>query len=502
MKNNVNLSSELSWHTYKYYPYEIELAKREVQALLPAAKSQKTKNGVRVEGRIDVRTAERLSYFASIKSGDRVHDTLQAKLERVNGGGRNRQSTRYSAHGLHEYKGKFNPQVVRAILNMFNMQSGSRVIDPFCGSGTSLLECAHLGMQAVGTDINPFAVFIANAKLKAARTPVQVIRSELKLVLQRCGKARVISSLDDARSEYLGGWFDGQTLRGIEHIRLAVEECAGESRETLLAIASNLLRDYSLQDPIDLRIRRRKTPLPEKPFRAAFEEAAHAFLDRLENAQAVHTYSADESEALLLDSRDLRKDVDGVGGKFDCALTSPPYATALPYIDTQRLSLVWLGLIAPSEILSLEARLVGSREVRGESKRELVERLMSNADGLPQRQARYCLSLQKALSDADGFRRQAVPILLYRYFASMLQVFQALRPLLKKGAPFALIVGGNHTTLGGKRFDIDTPQHLAELAQFSDWDHSETIPMQTYQRYGYHASNAVSTEGMVIVRAA
>ncbi len=73
---------------------------------------------------------------------------------------------------------------------------------------------------------------------------------------------------------------------------------------------------------------------------------------------------------------------------------------------------------------------------------------------------------------------------------------------MKDGAPFALIVGSNHTVLSGKRFDINTPQHLAELAAANGWEHVETVPLQTYQRYGYHMGNAVIDEGLVIVRAA
>ena len=503
LKSSPVPSSVLSLHTYRYYPYELELAKREIQALMPTAKSEKTPGGFKFEGQIDLQLAERLSYFSSLTSGGQVHDTLQAKLERVNGAGVNRQSTRYSAHGLHEYKGKFNPQVVRAILNMFNMPRGAKVIDPFCGSGTSLLECSHLGMDATGTDINPFAVFLANAKLQAARTPADFIRSQLVEVLSKYTSTRYsVSGADAARNEYLSGWFDEATFRSIERLRTAIGTSHSACQDTLLAIASNLLRDYSLQDPNDLRIRRRKSPLPQKSFKAAFEDAAMGFLTKLDNAQSVHKYPAGGSKAFLLDSRVLSKGAIGQTGKFDCALTSPPYATALPYIDTQRLSLVWLGLVPPSEILALESRLVGSREVRGESKKLWIDRLMSNADELPQRQAKYCQTLQKALKSSDGFRRQAVPLLLYRYFSSMSQVYQSLRPLMKVRAPFALIVGGNHTTLGGKRFDIDTPQHLAELAEANGWVHSETIPLQTYQRYGYHMGNAVSSEGMVIVRAA
>ena len=72
---------------------------------------------------------------------------------------------------------------------------------------------------------------------------------------------------------------------------------------------------------------------------------------------------------------------------------------------------------------------------------------------------------------------------------------------IKKGAPFALIVGSNHTVLGGVRFSIDTPRHLTQIARSCGWEHEETIPLQTYQRYGYHMNNAILSEGLIILRA-
>lgn len=494
---------ELIRHPYKYFPYELELATREVKTLLPKVAVSETPKGLRLRGGVDPTIANRLVYFAGASDGEQYLPTMQARLERVNGHSSNRQSTRYSAHGLHEYKGKFNPQIVRAILNILDIPLGARVIDPFCGSGTSLLECAHLDMNAFGTDINPLAVFIANAKLAAVSHPASVLRGVLAKVIKR---ARIIKTpkkgRNSARDEYLLSWFAPEIYGEIERLRLAIEELGQALAAPLLAIASNLLRDYSLQDPNDLRIRRRKSPIPEESFIAAYNEAATQFLNKVESAQQIVPVSQPSSRAILTDSRQLTANALNTSGKFDCALTSPPYATALPYIDTQRLSLVWLGLVPPAEILALESRLVGSREVRGgESKRALLEQLQCNAANLPAAQSSYCKMLQNAIGEGDGFRRQAVPLLLYRYFVGMSQVFSSLRPLMKNGAPFALIVGGNHTTLGGHRFDINTPQHLAELASACGWTNTETVPLQTYQRYGYHMDNAVTAEAMVIVRA-
>lgn len=494
---------ELSWHPYRYYPYERELALREVLALLSPAALVEEPQCIRLENPRNTPLAERLVYFSKILDGGSERPTLQAKLERLNGNGLNRQSTRYSVHGLHEYKGKFNPQIARAILNILQVSSEAYVLDPFCGSGTSLVECCHLGINAVGADVNPLAIFVANAKLSALQVSASILRAGMKASLRRYKTLRPMhASLNEERRLYLERWFAPKVLEEVERLRSAIESGGPSCAPVLLSIASNLLRSYSLQDPNDLRIRRRKDSLPEKPFVEAYEEAANAFISRLEAAQQVLGEKPSMSRALLLDSRHLRLGSKKLEGrKFDCALTSPPYAMALPYIDTQRLSLVWLNLLPPSEILKLEARLVGSREIRGENKQSLSEALRENYSQLPKEQAEYCLHLQSAVSDSDGFRRRAVPVLLYRYFSGMQETLRAMRGCMRKRAPFALIVGSNHTVLGGERFDIDTPTHLAQIARSCGWDHEETMSLQTYHRYGYHMNNAVTSESLIILRA-
>jgi site-specific DNA-methyltransferase (cytosine-N4-specific) len=402
-------------------------------------------------------------------------------------------------HGLHEYKGKFNPQIAKAILNIFGVGPGSHVLDPFCGSGTTLVECAHAGAIGYGVDMNPLAVFIANAKLQALATPCdefQKILAKLKSALAST-KIRRVRASDDARTRYLESWFEPGILNAIENVRSIILEEAGSLTQIFLAIASNLLRDYSLQDPHDLRIRRRKSPLPTIPFAEVLLANCEQVLERLRATQDVVGSPTKPGKAMLSDttaltSRDFPTPIDAV-------VTSPPYAMALPYIDTQRLSLVWLKLISPSEILELEARLIGSREVRGGIRKRLGDELRRNDANLPDAEATICVQLHDALAHTDGFRRQAVPSLLYRYFSEMLRSFHVLRSVLRPACPFALVVGHNHTVLGGVRYDINTPKHLASIASHAGWRIDELIELQTYQRYGYHMSNAVAAETLVIL---
>ncbi len=390
-----------------------------------------------------------------------------------------------------------NPQIAKALLNILGVRSGQQVLDPFCGSGTTLIECAHADVHGVGFDLNPFAVFLANAKLRALVTPVaQLNDARWRILSYYMRQSRYDHFEDSPRIAYLSSWFNPEILAAIETLRSRISAVAGSAAPVFLAVASNLLRDYPLQDPKDLRTRRRKTPLPDMPFVEAFSAACARFLERLESAQAILGENLPLCRAERKDAATLSPGAD----LFDVAITSPPYAMALPYVDTQRLSLVWLNQIEPSEVCRLEAELVGSREFRGGTHREMARALKENNKCLPLDQAAFCRRLHDSLNEQDGFRRQAVPALLYRYFASMHDCFRATRTVLRRGAPFALIVGHNHTVLGGIRHDIDTPAHLAALGASVGWKVEELTPLQTYRRYGYHASNAVRSETLVVLR--
>jgi hypothetical protein len=498
----------LYWNTYRYFAYERELAQREVSALLKPTAITLLDNALRVVGDFKESDLKRLVYFGNYRLNGDEHRTLQNALESssvVNGAHR-RQSTRYSVHALHEYKGKFNPQVVRGVLNGLGISSKATVIDPFCGSGTTLVECAHAGMSAIGFDLNPLAVAIANAKLKSLSLPASRLKADLTQLQtayrRQTSMPRATTINDSERDNYLRKWFEPEMFEEIEKIKSIILKVSEDASDVFLIIVSDLIRDYSLQEPSDLRIRRRYSPFPETRLFEAFIKKATQFVDNLAATQQIIGMQETDSHANLFDSRKLATESQRVKPRFgyQAAITSPPYATALPYIDTQRLSLVWLGLITPGEIAELDAHLTGSREFVKAQKRFWDVALEENSRQLPTVEHEYCLNLRQALSAADGFRRQSVPALMYRYLSDMQDVFVGMYRILRSGAPFALIIGHNRTTLGGNKFEIDTPTLLLNIAINRGFELMEAVPLQTYQRYGLHMTNAVQAETLLIVR--
>lgn len=528
------MSIQLYWHQYRYFPYEKKLAEFEVLRLTGKS-AEAFGEGLQVE---DISTSLdqicRSTYFRKIEvAGQKPYIPIQAQLEASANGHkdekskpRKRQITRYSAHGLHEYRGKFNPQVVRAIGNIIGIKQNDWILDPFCGSGTTLLEAFHNGWNAIGIDRNPLAVQIAKAKIAAVSLD-QKLLSEIVRSLSDILSAKLsnitfrqpltISEIEQIAGkqwqewlpnfDYLQKWFIPDVLVQFSAIFQAIDALQGKGQKLIAeVILSDLVRDVSLQEPSDLRIRRRKefadTYNVIQPYIIALEEKIATIL------KAKHCLTQDgvSQAAFMGDIRTgdglLKLHVPEIHETgFDGAITSPPYATGLPYVDTDRLSLVLLGLIDADDIHNTQKSLIGNREISKKESENLLLAIDDNHAGLPERVIAFCRKLKGAVGKKDGFRRQNVPGVIYKYFSEMREGFEEVRKLLKNGAPYALVVGMNRTTLGGEEYVIDTPKMLVEIALHNGFDLEELIELDTYQRYDIHQANSIRSEYLIILKA-
>ena len=505
---------DLKFHNYRYFPYERHMAKLEVRRLLGVEPSEV--NGslrVRALNDIDTHTLQRFTYFKSIVVGDgRTVVPQQARLEASatahgDPGLLRRQGTRYSAHGLHEYRGKFNPQMVRAVINILGLNVGDRIWDPFCGSGTVLLEARHQGFSAVGVDLNPLAVAITNAKLTAARARPDTLRHAADMIEERVRTQstwitrKVLNDKVIERAlgrswlkrfrcwEYLSQWFPLPVLAQFAVILNSINEVASTSlRNVFRIILSDIARDISWQDPGDLRIRRRSDPASNYP---AIEIFLATLRTRVESVVAARAHLSSNRvwqcafEGDSSDIRSLRRRArQFLEEGIDCIVSSPPYATALPYIDTQRLSIALFGLATVQEIRQLDSALIGSREVSTRIRLELDESINKNQANLADEVWKLCKALKDAYDpDNDGFRRQNTPAVVYRYFSGMTRAMAAAKRYLRSGGRLTFIVGPNRTSLGGEEYFIDTPALLAAIGEHVGLKLIQRHELNTYSRY-------------------
>ncbi|HEX3856224.1 MAG TPA: DNA methyltransferase [Verrucomicrobiae bacterium] len=176
----------------------------------------------------------------------------------------NRRCLRYGTHGLHEYRGKFFPQMVRSFINIANVPEGGLVADPFCGSGTTAVEAILAKRKVLGLDMNPLSVFMAKTKcdllgVQCSRLEKAYldVRAELLAPQKRKRCNTWLSRLAEVDREYLQNWFDPVILGELDEIATCVNtRTRGAIRNFMLLCLSNILRRVSWQKLDDLRVRR------------------------------------------------------------------------------------------------------------------------------------------------------------------------------------------------------------------------------------------------------
>jgi site-specific DNA-methyltransferase (cytosine-N4-specific) len=329
---------------------------------------------------------------------------------------------RYLTHALHEYKGRFYPQLVKSFFNYASLKKGDTVLDPFCGSGTTLVESILFGINAIGIDINPLAFLLTKAKIKSILLTQKnwaIIKDTFTSLNENLGweKIRIKDYANIIDTEYLQHWFPENTLKKILLIQKNIYELKDETSQIFSkVILSNLLREFSFQEPTQLRIRRR-ADIPPENLIETFKKSLLKQIENIEKFQLINHFElGSKVENYLGDVRVLMKDAKLKKNSIDAVITSPPYATALPYVDTDRLSLFAFGYTDKSKFRKLEETLIGNREI-SKSKREAIDNELERnfeTSILPSEIIQLLKVIYILNKNANvGFRRKNTAALLY-----------------------------------------------------------------------------------------
>jgi hypothetical protein len=169
----------------------------------------------------------------------------------------------------------------------------------------------------------------------------------------------------------------------------------------------------------------------------------------------------DAREFSLFNSLSLSKN------EVDLVLTSPPYATALPYIDTDRLSLLILYGMTSRERRPLEELMTGSREISLSERRRLEDQITKADESmLPKDIRNFVQQLYVANKTGKmGFRRQNMPSLLLRFFRDMHAVLTNCKQLLRSGGEAIIVIGDSTTNVNGNIERIPTTDYVRLIGE-------------------------------------
>lgn len=358
-------------------------------------------------------------------------------------------------HGFHKYPAKFIPQIPRWALNRYlNKANNNIVLDPFCGSGTTIVETLLQGHSGFGVDIDPLSVLIS--KVKTTPLNIEELNKEIIKLEQ--------SILDEAppifkpACETIEHWFKKEYIPILSRIRDIIDNIENKDIKDLFLICfSSILRRVSNADDQSqkayvshTKIKDAEHPLPIflNQIKYYQERITQFSLDIDVKVKSQIKHGSCINDLSLLTEKNL----------FDLAIASPPYIKAIDYIYNQMVELFWIGDLFQLDTQSKQNKkkklYIGNKQVH---KQDFINYSpfinLTNIDNLDSK-------LQDVFQQdiKNGYKHSYIT---YLYFTEMEQHFKQVGEVLKKEAHYVLVVGDS--TVSDIYFD--TADFLIQIAQ-------------------------------------
>lgn len=262
-----------------------------------------------------------------------------------------------ATHLIHSYPAKLLPHIPHFLLsNSIISKANDTIADPFCGSGTVLLESILHGRSAIGADSNPLARLIS--RVKTTPIPLASIEKAIAKLRRRIPLVQLSPVPDVVNLRY---WFYPHVIKQLRQIKAAIAEISEEAERTFFLVCfSACIKHVSLADPrlsVPVRLTTQRYNEGHWLFEKAKERlSALRIIDSISvffqiidiNKQRMQNFylSANEESVsapkISADARSMSKTVPSESVQL--IITSPPYAGAQKYIRSSSLNLGWLDM--------------------------------------------------------------------------------------------------------------------------------------------------------------
>lgn len=416
-------------------------------------------------------TQTQLHLPISAFTGESLEKTAEGE---INGRAANRLSQGDRAfHDWYRFVLSFPPHLVSKYIEDFGLDGRHVILDPFCGTGTTIVESKLRGIRTIGIEANIFAHFASSVKVDWEIDPDLLKKEARKIADSTLGLLKA-QGIDDSR--LLKGRLKAVTLRSLDpeatklllrnsisplplHKTLILLDCLRKDqselyyRHALLALANALVfRISNLHFGPEVGVGKPKVDVPVV--------ASWLYeIDRVANdLKLVKGKSFPGATVFLGDARNVSSILEP--NSVDAVITSPPYPNEKDYTRTTRLESVVLGFIkGKAELREMKKTFIRSN-TRGVYKDDEDDKWIV---GHPEIQ-RIAASIEKRrteLGKNSGFERLYGKVTRL-YFGGMARHLEDLRSVLRPGARLAYVVGDQASYL---RIMIHTGQILADIAE-------------------------------------
>ncbi len=357
-----------------------------------------------------------------------------------------RSPTKEFTHCFHNYPAMMIPQIARTLLERYGAHGGW-LLDPYCGTGTSLVEASMFGMNAIGCDINPLVRLIAKAKT----TPIPL--NELDDCLENLREYLFEDNtphISSAPPPILNRsyWFSGKVIERLAVLREYIQSVSSDRVQNFLWVAfSETVRECSYTKNGEFKLVR----MPADKLLTFDPDVFTIFmLKLLRNRAGLSDYLAKRRnvEISVGDANTSTGNRPQHPRPFDLVITSPPYgdsSTTVAYGQFSRLSAQWIGL--PNKKVDRISMGGATKKAR------LNEFPVTNAI--------------RAIEDIDYKRSQQVEA----YYIDLSNSIRTVSSMMAERSTVCYIVG-NRTVKG---VTLPTDEFVVSAFEDRGFEHLETI---------------------------
>jgi hypothetical protein len=364
-------------------------------------------------------------------------------------------NTEEFTHGLHLYPARMVPGIARELINRYSNE-GDLIYDPFCGSGTTLVEGIIAKRKTVGIDLNPFAVLLSKVKT----TPIYPDYLEmewnfLKNRLVSFHAAERMKEFDKNAGTFLDlrFWYKSFVLRDLFFIRATINDLFSDDKDPVKSFMNVILAKTAREVSNQRQREFKRWRMPESELSNFKPVPIKVFIENcevgLESMRKFYYVTEGKSS-----SKVYRKDARtfNIHNKSSLVVSSPPYGdsgTTVAYGQFSSFALEWLGLNEISPI-QLDSEKLGS--------------MGENYEGL-----QISKHLSQAYKHVQRFDVNRGKYML-QFFGGMTESLHNIKDSMKEDGILSLVLGNRRI----KGVDIPTDAIISELAQDVGFELIET----------------------------
>ncbi len=391
----------------------------------------------------------------------------------------------------------YSAQLVDEAIREFGVPEGGTVLDPFCGTGTTLVAARLSGYNAVGVEVNPFLSFASRVKTRA-RFDLPSLKVETERLLKAAHAAIIETDANELHTRYdapemprLERWISKRVVLKVLALRSCIDECVSAANRDIprLALAA-ILRGVSNMKLSPHAFGSREVK-QDAPVMQAFEAKLRRMLLDIEWLQEQkHLGQAHVIEADIRALHDPTLETQNSKLKTqnsDLAITSPPYLNNLDYTMQTRLELFFLGFINDMEGLKQLRKRMMICDAKATYKDIEDWRRVEEVSSIK--------AVAQAIDDKLGNRGWGWDYgrMTRQYFGGVLRAMESIHPMLKPGARLVLVLGESaHSGIL-----VPVPTLVAELGELAGY-RQEAIRVLRTRRSSSHSISL--DESAVVLR--